>query len=169
MTNTELRVNRRQALLGAGIVGAGALAALMPAVADATGGESRGLEGAWLIQVTPDPGTVAPLPHQVLALYTKGGGVVITSSNPPNGGSPGLGAWERIGDHQYREIFETFQFDAAGTMVGLLQIRTETTVDEAGDHQVGRAHIFFQPAGSSSFFPAGTTHYSGRRIEVLPL
>jgi hypothetical protein len=161
------RLNRREALLGAGVVGAGALVGLMPAAAAAAESESRGLEGAWLIQVTPEGGTLAP--HQVLALYTKGGGVISTSSSPPNSGSPGLGAWERIGENQYREIFETFTFDSSGQVSGLLQIRTESTVDDSGDHQTGRAHIYFQPAGTSSLFPAGSTHYVGSRISVLPL
>ena len=163
----DRRLKRREALLGAGVIGAGALATLMPAAPAAAESESRGLEGAWLIQVTPEGGTLAP--HRVLALRTKGGGVVITSSNPPNSVSPGLGAWERTGDHQYREIFDSITFDSSGQMTGLLQVRTETTVDEAGDHQTGRAHIFFQPAGTSGFIPAGTTHFVGTRIGVLPL
>lgn len=167
MTIAERRLNRREALLGAGVVSAGVLAGMMPAAAVAADDESRGLEGAWLIQVTPEGGTVAP--HQVLALHTKGGGVVITSSNPPNSVSPGLGAWERTGDHQYREIFDSITFDSSGQMTGLLQVRTETTVDEAGDHQTGRARIFFQPVGTSGFIPVGTTHYVGSRIGVLPL
>jgi hypothetical protein len=167
MTTAERRLNRRQALLGAGVVSAGALAALMPAATVAADGDSRGLEGVWLIEVTPEGGTLAP--HHVLALHTKGGGVVITSSNPPNGVSPSLGAWERTGDHQYRETFDSITFDSSGQMTGLLQVRTETTVDEAGDHQTGRAHIFFEPAGTSGFIPVGTTHFVGSRIGVLPL
>ena len=167
MTIADRGLNRREALIGAGAVGAGALAALMPVGAVADNGESRGLEGAWLIRVTPDAGTQAP--HQVMALYTKGGGVVITSTFPPNSGTPGLGAWEHIGDHQYREIFESFTFDPSGQVTGLLQVRTESTVDESGDHQTGRAHIYFQPTGSSTFFPAGSTHYTGTRINVQPL
>jgi hypothetical protein len=38
------RLNRREALLGAGVVSAGALASLMPAAAAAVDAQSRGLE-----------------------------------------------------------------------------------------------------------------------------
>ncbi len=168
MSVAEGRLNRRQALLGVGVVSAGALAALMPAGVLAADDESRGLEGAWLVTITPDHGTAAP--HQVLTLYTKGGGVAAISDNAPNTGSTGFGAWERTGEDQYLNTFELFAFNASGQLAGILRIRAHSTIKpQTRDHMIGQAHIDFQPNGSPTFFPAGSTHFTGSRIRALPL
>lgn len=168
MTIGERRLNRREALLGTGLVGAGALAALIPATALAASDESGGFEGAWLVQVTPDDPTQAS--HQVLYLVIKGGGIVAVSDNPPSSGSTGFGAWDRTGDTQFRSTFEQFAFTPSGQPAGILRVRTLGTIDEATDQLSGRAAIDFQPVGSPGFVvPAGTTHFTGTRIVALPL
>lgn len=164
MNTVGRQINRREALIGAGLVGAGALTALLPEAVAAAGTDSEGLQGAWLIKVTPDAGTQAP--HLVLTLYTEGGGVAAVSANPPTTGSSGLGAWERKGDNQYLEVFELFTFDGTGSFAGILRIRTLSSVD--GDNRIGQARVDFQPPGSNDFFPAGSTHFTGTRIKVVP-
>jgi hypothetical protein len=167
MTIAKRHLNRREALMGgAGLVGGGALAALtaMPALAESEG--STGLEGAWLVDVTPDTGTIAP--HQVLTLYTKGGGVAAISDNSPNSGSTGFGAWQSAGENKFLQIFELFTFDTAGQFAGILRIRSVSSIDETRDNMTGQAHIDFQPPGAPTFFPAGTTHFTASRIKVIP-
>ena len=167
MTLAERRLNRREALLGAGLVGAGALAALTPGAAAADSGESAGFEGAWLVTVTPDDSTQAP--HRVLYLVIKGGGIAAVSDNPPSSGSTGFGAWQRTADDQFLSTFEQFAFTQSGQPAGILRIRTLGTIDQATDRLTGRANIDFQPSGSPGFFPAGTTHFAGSRIVALAL
>lgn len=172
MTIAERRLNRRQALLGAGIVGAGTLATLIPAcgaaaavTADSGSNGSSGLDGAWLEKVTPDDGHP---PHQLLALYTKDGGAVETPTFPSSQFSSGYGAWTRSGD-KYLITFELFSFNASGQLAGVLRIRSVATVDQTRDQMSGQARLEFQPDGSSSFVPAGTAHFVGSRIKALPL
>ena len=166
MKIAERQLNRRQALVGAGLVGGGALAALMTAPAVAASEGETGLEGAWLLDVTNDNGSP---PNQVLTLNTSGGGVAVVSNNPPSTGSTGFGAWERTDDDAFLETFELFSFSASGQFAGILRIRAQSTLDEARDHRSGRARLEFQPAGAPGFFTVGTTHFSGSRIKTLPL
>jgi hypothetical protein len=167
MNIAKRQFNRRDALVGgAGLVGGGALAVLTAMPALAASDTATGLEGAWLVDVTPDTGTIAP--HQVLTLYTKGGGVAAISDNAPNSGSTGFGAWQRAGDNKYLQIFELFTFDTAGQFAGILRIRSVSSLDETRDNMTGQAHIDFQPPGSPTFVPAGTTHFTASRIKVIP-
>jgi hypothetical protein len=166
MNIAERHFNRREALVGgAGLVGGGALAALtaMPALAGSEA--ATGLEGAWLVDVTPATGTIAP--HQVLTLYTKGGGVAAISDNAPNSGSTGFGVWQSAGEDKFLQIFELFTFDTTGQFQGILRIRSVSSLDETGDNMTGMAHIDFQPPGST-FGPAGTTNFTASRIKVIP-
>ena len=166
MTTAERRLNRREALLGAGLVGAGALAILTPVAAAAESGES-GFEGAWLVTVTPDTATT-PAPHRVLFLTTKGGGVAAVADNPPSSGSTGFGAWQRTADGQFLATFELFTFTPLGQSTGILRLRTLATLDEETDGLTGRANIDFQP-NEGPFIPAGTTHFTGTRIKPVAL
>jgi hypothetical protein len=164
------QLNRREALVGgAGLVGGSALAALMTAPAVAASDGPTGLEGAWLIDVTPDPGTGTIAPHRVLVLYTKGGGVAGISDGDPTTGSTGFGAWQSVGDDRFLETFELFTFDSGRHDSGILQIRASSVLDESRDHMTGQALIYFQPIGAPSFFPVGSTHFTGSRIKPMPL
>jgi hypothetical protein len=158
------QLNRREALAGgAGLLGGGALAALLTAPAVAAD-ESNGVEGAWLVHVVPDDGSAS---HNVLYLVIKGGGIVAISDNPPTSGSTGFGAWQGATDNQFVSTFEQFAFTPGGAPAGILRVRTQGSVDKATDQLTGRATIDFQPTGSPSFFPAGTTHFTGTRINVV--
>jgi hypothetical protein len=157
-------LNRRQALAGgAGLLGGGALAALMTAPAVAAD-ESNGFEGAWLVHVVPDDKSPS---HNVLYLVIKGGGIGAISDNPPTTGSTGFGAWHGTEDNQFVSTFEQFAFTPAGLPAGILRVRTLGSIDEATDQLTGRATIDFQPTGSPNFFPAGTTTFTGTRINVV--
>jgi hypothetical protein len=158
------QLNRREALAGgAGLLGGGALAALMTAPAVAAD-ESNGFEGAWLVHVVPDDSSPS---YNVLYLVIQGGGISAISDHPPTTGSTGFGAWRGIADHQFVSTFELFAFTPAGAPAGILRVRTLGSIDKATDQLTGRATIDFQPTGSPSFFPAGTTHFTGTRISVV--
>lgn len=169
MAIEERRLDRRQALMGAGLLGAGAVAALLPAgaaAADEEGEHPAGLEGAWLEQVIFDDGSS---PHQVLSLYTRGGGVVGDSNFPPNSGSTGIGAWKQVAARQYEITFQSFAFAPSGQHVGMLRIRALATYNRTTDEISGPARVEFQPAGSPVFLPPQHTHFTGKRIVALPL
>jgi hypothetical protein len=166
MTITEHRLSRRQAIVGAGLVGGGALAALMAAPAVAASEVQNGLEGSWLLKIVNDNGNPS---NQVLILDAAGGGVAAVSDNSPASGSTGFGAWQRTGENDYLETFELFSFDASGKVAGILRIRAQSALDESGDQRSGRARLEFRPTGAPDFFTVGTTHFSGSRIKPLPL
>jgi hypothetical protein len=164
MKITGRQLNRREALAGgAGLLGGGALAALMTAPSVAAEG-SNSAEGAWLVHVVPDDGSAS---HNVLYLVTKGGGIAAISDNPPTSGSTGFGAWERTASNQFVSTFEQFAFTPAGVPTGILRVRTLGSIGEATDQLTGRATIDFQPTGSPNFFPAGTTTFTGARINAV--
>jgi len=166
MSITERRLSRRQALVGAGVVGGGALAALIGAPAVAADDGPHGLEGSWLLKIVNDNGSPS---NQVLILDSTGGGVAAVSDNSPASGSTGFGAWQSAGENQFLETFELFSFDAAGKLAGILRIRAQSSLDDTRDQRSGRAKLEFRPAGAPDFFVVGTTHFSGSRIKTLPL
>jgi hypothetical protein len=166
MNIARRQLNRREALAGgAGLLGGGALAALMTAPAVAAD-DSEGFEGAWLVHVVPDgPG---PLPaFNVLYLVIRGGSIGAISDNPPTSGSTGFGAWRGTADNQFISTFEQFQFDPKGQPTGILRVRTVASLDQATDQLMGRATLDFQPPNSTNFYPAGTTHFTGARIKPV--
>lgn len=169
MTIAELRLNRREALMGTGLVGAGALAALVSGCGGgstaAANSPSSGLEGAWLEEISLDDGQR----HQALILCTKDGGVGVTASLPPTLFGSGFGVWTRTGDHQYLITFEAFVFNASGQLDFLLRVRASPTIDQTGDHMTARVHFDVQPAGGSSLTGGGGGNWTGSRIKPLPL
>ena len=172
MITAARRLNRREALMGAGLFGAGALAALMPACGAAAAGTtncgpggSRGLEGTWMQKVAPDDGNAS---HQLLALYTKDGGAVETPTLPSSDFSDGYGAWIRSGD-KYLITFELFAFNPSGQLTGVLRVRSLAAIDQKGDHMSGQSQLEFQAVGRSSFDFSSTAHFAGTRIKPLPM
>lgn len=172
MLSAERRINRREALLTAGLVGVGAVAALMPACGAAAAGtassgpeSSRGLEGTWLQKISPDDGQSG---HQILALYTKDGGAVETPTLAASDFSSGYGAWIRSGD-KYLITFELFAFNPSGQPTGVLRVRSLATIDQKGDQINGQSKLEFQPVGHAGFDFSGTAHFTGTRIQALPM
>lgn len=170
MDITLPRLDRRQALKGAGLLGTAALAALIPAGVAADDQQSgpagdAGVQGSWLVDVTPDPGTRAP--HKVLITYAQGGTVIATANDSPGAS---IGAWSRRGDKQAGFTFEGFTFDATGAFAGTVRVRGLAAHDPETDTISGPAAIEFQPPPPGSpFFPAGATTFRGTRVRVLPL
>lgn len=164
MDIAKRQLNRREVLAGgAGLLGGGALAALMTAPAVAAD-DSNGFEGAWLVHVVPD----GPGPSfKVLYLVARGGSVGAVSDNPPASGSTGFGSWQRTEDNKFISTFEQFQFASNGQPTGILRVRTVASLDEATDQLIGRATLDFQPPNSTNFYPAGTTHFTGARIKPV--
>lgn len=171
MSATERQLTRREALIGSGLVGAGALAALVsgcgasPATAAASSGDSAvGLAGTWLEDVTLGDGSS----HQAIALYTKDGGIASIPSLPANAFSAGFGAWVRMNDG-YLVTTELFVFDSSGAATGILRIRSQITVDQTGDRASGQARFEMQPAGKTGFVAGGSARFTASRIKPVPL
>lgn len=158
------QLNRREALAGgAGLLGGGALAAFMTAPAVAAE-ESNGFEGAWLVHVIPNVGSLDLNPYNVLYLVIKGGGIAAISDHDPTTGSTGFGAWQDAADNQFVSTFELFVFTPAA---GILRVRTLGSIDKATDQLTGRATVDFQLTGTSGFLYPGTTTFTGKRIIVV--
>jgi len=158
------QLNRREALAGgAGLLGGGALAALMavPAVAADGSNSVASVEGAWLVHVVFDDGSAS---HNVLYLVIKGGGIAAISDNPPTSGSTGFGAWKATADNQFVSTFEQFIFAPDGSPAGILRIRTLGSIDEGTGQLTGRATVDFP---GSPFIPPSATHFTGTRIKVV--
>lgn len=160
---SDARISRRNVLRGAGIAGVGGLAALMPAIPVAAEGGTNSIIGAWHVDFATNTQS-----FQVLTIYTAGGEVAAVSSNPPSSGSPAYGAWRRAGDRQYLNTHEFFAFDPSGNLAGTVRVRLRVTLDEGGNSMSGQGNVDFQPAGSPTFFPAGTAHLTGSRISPMP-
>ena len=163
----ERTVNRRQALIGTGLVGAGALAALMAGCgtgsAQATASSSATLEGTWRLDVTLDDGTK----HQSLMLFTKDGGVGAAATLSSDSFANGFGVWTQSGG-QYLVTFEAF-IVASGTDGGSLRIRAVPTIAGSGDQLTAQVKFDVQPPGASSFTPGGGATWAGTRIKPLAL
>lgn len=161
----ERRVNRREALMGSGLVGAGALAALMAGcgTGSAQGATSAptALEGTWRLGVTLDDGTK----HQALILCTKDGGVVTTATLASDSFATGYGVWVRSGG-QYLITFEALVV-ASGTFGGSLRIRAVPTIGQSGDQLTAQVKFDVQAPGASSFTTGGGATWTGSRIKPL--
>jgi hypothetical protein len=163
VTSNESGLSRRRALIGTGLMGAGALAAMMPAGAAAADDDGAGTVGAWLIDAVDDK-TMAKT--RVLYLATQGGGAVVITNTPPATATAGLGAWKRVGENQFASTSDGFTFDSAGNFTGVLRARVFYGLDSP-DEISGKAIVEFQPAGQAQFQNVGSDRFTGTRIKVL--
>src|SRR2546428_2446918 len=163
----ELRVNRREALIGSGLVGAGALVTLMtgcgPGSAQCAANASTTLEGTWRVDVTLDDGTK----HHGLILCTKDGGVGVSATLASDSFANGFGVWTRSGS-QYLITFEAFVI-ASGAFGGSLRIRALPTISQSGDQLTAQVKFDVQPPGGSSFTAGRGATWTGSRIKPLPV
>ena len=167
MAIAEHRVSRREALMGSGLVGAGALAVL---VAGCGTGAAQGattattaLEGTWRIDVTLDDGTK----HQGLIQCSGDGGVAVSATLTPDSFANGFGVWTRSGS-QYLITFEAL-IVAAGAFGGTLRVRATPTIGQSGDQLTAQVKFDVQPPGASSFATGGGATWTGSRIKPLAL
>jgi hypothetical protein len=162
------RVNRREALVGSTLVGAGALATLIAGCGtntaqEATNTASTALEGTWRLDVTLDDGTK----HQALMACTKDGGVVTSATLASDSFANGYGVWTRSGS-QYLITFEAFVV-TSGTFAGGLRIRAVPTINPSGDQLTAQVKFDVSPPGASGFTAGGGAMWTGSRIKPLPL
>ena len=174
MSDQHRHLNRRQALIGTGLVGAGALAAMLsgcaagvsatssPSGGATTGGQAPGLQGAWRIAVTVDDGSH----HDALMLCTADGGIATASTLPPASVASGYGAWSR-GAADYLITFEAFVFNGSGELDMVLRIQGPVTIEEAGDGLSAKVRYDVAPTIKASFSPGGTATWTGTRIKPL--
>jgi hypothetical protein len=167
MAIAERRVSRREALMGSGLVGAGALAVLVAGcgtgAAQGATTASTALEGTWRIDVTLDDGTK----HQGLMQCSGDGGVAVSSTLTPDSFANGFGVWTRSGS-QYLITFEALVV-AAGVFGGSLRIRAMPTINQSGDQLTAPVKFDVQPPGASSFATGGGATWTGSRIKPLAL
>jgi hypothetical protein len=163
----ERRINRREALMGSGLVGAGALAVLMVGCgtgsAQGAASPSTALEGTWRVDVTLDDGTK----HQGLILCTKDGGVGVSATLAADSFANGFGVWTRSGS-QYLITFEALVV-AFGAFGGSLRVRAMPIISQSGDQLTARVKFDVQPPGASSFSSGGGATWTGSRIKPLAL
>jgi hypothetical protein len=163
----EHRVNRREALMGSGLVGAGAVAVLMAGCgtgsAQGVTGASTALEGTWRLDITLDDGTK----HQGLILCTKDGGVGVSATLAADSFANGFGVWTRSGS-QYLITFEALVV-ASGAFGGSLRVRAMPTIGQSGDQLTAQVKFDVQAPGASSFTTGGGATWTGSRIKPLAL
>jgi len=163
-------------VLAALIAGAMALPFVIPAqraqAEDEQGGNSQGLLGSWIVQVTLDPHTVPPgTPLNFMALYTfsVGGGYIQSNTGPGAGGTPCQGNWARTRDGKVAGTLLRFGFDTANHFTGINKIRESITLNERTDELTGsvQTDILLPDGTLLPLHPAGTYH--GTRVAIEPL
>ncbi len=163
----ERRLNRREALMASGLVGAGGLAVLVAGCgtgsAQGATSASAGLEGTWHIDVSLDDGTK----HQGLILCAGDGGVGVSATLAADSFANGFGVWTRLGS-QYLITFEALVI-VSGTFGGSLRVRAVPTIDQAGDQLTAQVKFDVQQPGASTFTTGGGATWIGRRIKPLAL
>ncbi len=171
--NITERLDRRDLLksagqVGAGLIGAGALAAMTASPVGASSSDNNGddtqhgIVGAWIDDVAPNN---AGAPHQVITLYTPGGGVSGAGTLGP--GSL-YGVWAQTGDREFAITFLTYAFAPDGSLAGTIKVRIKATLGPGNDHMTGQALVAFSQDGTR-FFTTGTTTFTSRRIKVEPI
>jgi hypothetical protein len=168
MIGIPRQLNRREALIGTGLVGAGALAAMLSgcgasgADAQMTAGQSQALQGTWRVAVTVDDGSH----HDALMNCAADGGVATVASLPPSMFAGGFGAWSRSGAN-YLLTFQAYLWSGSGGLDMLLRIHGLVTIDQSGDGLAANVKYDVAPNTTSSFKPGGTATWTGSRIKPL--
>lgn len=153
----DQRIDRRDILKGAGVIGvAGALAVWRaPTSAYADGGDAQGdshtnsLVGTWLVDVTP---SVRPSGFKALHSYTPGGifissATVDLASSTPTGGAQGI--WKRTGEREFAARIVELHGDSGGNLAFTLIIQeTITLSDDRQTFSATDTLTFYQPDGT---------------------
>ena len=159
------RIDRRQILKGAGAVGVGTLAALVPATVLAGNEDGAGgLFGAWHAPHTHETGPFAGTTTDGNIVFTPGGVLI---ANDTDQQATGLGNWVKSGADGFRFTFHTFIFAnfPPGTKV---KVRGKGT--HRDDSILGRFSFqVYDPHGNPVSGVAGTGRFSGARIPIEPV
>jgi hypothetical protein len=134
--------------------------------------QARRIEGAWVLQVTVvDCETKEPVspPRAFRSLLTFAQGGTLTNTTTginPGQRTPGLGTWERTGDHTFRAVAWVFLFDATTGVWTLTQ--TIANMLEIGidpDELTGTTEVrFFNTADVEIPSMGACATVSGRRV-----
>ena len=115
------------------------------------------LEGTWDVHVTiRNCQTGAEIrSFASLTTFMTGGTMLDSTSGIPQAlRTPGQGVWSHTTGKNYRFIFKSFSFDAAGNFTGATKIIHEATLDPEGSQ--------FSSAGTSEVYdPNGNLMFTG--------
>ena len=129
--------------------------------------EGHGLEGSWIITVSPIlPPGVPPVAFQAYATYSEGGASIGSDRTKPFA-SPQHGTWVHVQGHEYAGTFVQDLFDQAGTYLGTFKGRTRFELVGQNEY-VGVANVEQRdPSGNVVLNRCARFH--GVRIVVEPL
>jgi hypothetical protein len=160
---TDGRIDRRQILKGAGVVGVGTLAALVPATALADNeDQAGGVVGTWHAPHTHETGPFAGITTDGNLAFAAGGVLIAADTDQQ---ASGLGNWVRSGEDGFRFTFHTLVFNPnfpSGTKVKVRAqgIRRDDAIAGRFSFQI------YDPAGNPIPGVAGTGRFSGSRIPI---
>jgi len=129
--------------------------------------EGHGLEGSWIITVSPIlPPGAPPVAFQAYATYSEGGASIGSDRTKPFA-SPQHGTWVHVRGHEYAGTFVQDLFDQAGTYLGTFRGRTRFELVGQNEY-VGVANVEQRdPSGNVVLNRCARFH--GVRIVVEPL
>ncbi len=117
------------------------------------------LTGAWLLKVT----LTAPAPNEfrALATFTKDGNFIATAQ----GDGPAHGVWVKTGARTFVVSFATINWQADGSLFGILKVNLTLTLDEKSDQLTGQLQAqLVDPSGNIIVSLQGTV--TGERIRI---
>jgi hypothetical protein len=157
------RIDRRQILKGAGAVGVGTLAALVPMTGLADSEDNGGgLLGAWHAPHTHETGPFAGTTTDGNIVFAPGGVLVADDTDQQ---ATGLGNWVKSGEEGFRLTFHTFAFLANFPPGTKVKVRGQGT---HGDNAISGRFSFqvYDPGGNPIPGVAGTGRFGGTRIPI---
>jgi hypothetical protein len=159
------RVNRRQILKGAGVVGVGALAALAPAKVFADTGEAEGLLGTWNAPHHHETGPFAGVTTDGNIAFAAGGALIAHDTDQQATGS---GNWVKHGEKGFKFTFHTFVFQPNLPVGTKVKVRAQGTLNE--NSISGRFSFqIYDPSGHPIPPLHGTGSFGGARIPIEPI
>ena len=149
-------LERRQMLKGAGVIGAAALAALVPtSVSAAQNDEFERLLGTWDLTVRAE----GQPQHEVVLSFAPGGVFVGASTDEP---SPLVGSWVRKDDHGFGLTFIVFLYPPEAPKGSKIKLRAEGTAE--ADSMRGR--FAFDVIVGGATVASGRGIFDGGRLPV---
>ncbi len=132
-----------------------------------SGAESKKLAGTWLMNITATNCQTGVALGTFSSLYSfaEGGTLInVTNGASPAVRSPGLGAWEKTGDHTFRAVSMALLFNAAGGWTGTQKITNTFEIPVDRDEVTGSVSVeIFNTSGSAVSTMCATL--IGQRIE----